>query len=146
MGLMRYRVDSARLYATLTIWKRLNGVLNRLCGTMVASPLSPALLGVKRSGQHRGRKRRNAAKPPNPGRCCGAASALRETARPCNALAVSLEHKRARFSQTWRLAASSAPRSLCDLHYSEVSNPLPTGAGDKKKQRIPTLKNQKKPK
>lgn len=35
-----------------------------------------------------------------------------------------LRHKQDCFFQTFGLAASSAPQCLCDLHYSEVSNPL----------------------
>lgn len=39
----------------------------------------------------------------------------------------------------------SAPECLCDLHYSEVSNPLSTSGNDKKKRHIITLKSPKKP-
>lgn len=42
-----------------------------------------------------------------------------------------LKHKQDCFFQTFSLAASSAPECLCDLHYSEVSNPLTTGGNDK---------------
>lgn len=42
-----------------------------------------------------------------------------------------LRHKQDRFFQTFSLAASSAPERLCDLHYSEVSNPLTTSGNDK---------------
>lgn len=40
-------------------------------------------------------------------------------------------HKQGCFFQTFSLAASSAPERLCDLHYSEVSNPLTTSGNDK---------------
>lgn len=42
-----------------------------------------------------------------------------------------LRHKQDCFFQTFGLAASSAPQCLCDLHYSEVSNPLTTSGSDK---------------
>lgn len=42
-----------------------------------------------------------------------------------------LRHKQDCFFQTFSLAASSAPERLCDLHYSEVSNPLTTSGNDK---------------